>query len=433
MEVDPKKDSVSDEMDLKRNSSGRKMDDSRKSRSKKKPKQKVECNKDNKTIESRKRKRSSYSPVPMCLHSDPSVNNRKKKKGHDTRNSRKSGTTHIDLDVIFGGRPRRHPKMKTEKPKTKPKATMKTEKPKRKPKQKAKPVKKDTKVENKPTEVPEVIETHSEAEQTEEEVKAPAVPEVNEEKKQAEKEVSEDNSEAEQTEEVPVVPVVSEDNSEAEQTEEVPVVPVVPAKQDSETESNAENKQTEEEVKAPVVPVVPVVPAKQDSETEEETRANVVNKPEESEPKLDDNKTENQEKSDEDTQKQNRAGKPKNLEEADPILKAFAETHNLEEAHKLLDASDDEKKPSIVVETNIETENGNINLKMIGLLKNNKKEQKFKCTVDNCDESRSTQGQINIHLQKDHKASFQCSKCDKFYETANGRDKHYKKHFHHKT
>ena len=125
----------------------------------------MECNKENKTVESRKRKISSYSPEPMCLRSDPSVNNRKKKKSRDTRNSRKSGTTHIDLDVIFGGRPRRHPKMKTVKPKTKPK-----------PKQKAKPVKKDKKVENK---VPVVPEENSDAEQPEEETKeVPVVPET---------------------------------------------------------------------------------------------------------------------------------------------------------------------------------------------------------------------------------------------------------------
>ena len=147
----------------------------------------------------------------------------------------------------------------------------------------------------------------------------------------------------------------------------------------------------------------------------------MLNKPEESEPKLD--------KTDEDKQKQNRAGKPTNLVEKDPILKAFVAAHNEEEARKLLEDSDDEKKPSIAVETNIETDNGKINVKMIGLLKSNKKERKFKCTEDNCDETFSTQGKLNIHLQIDHKVRFQCSKCQKFYETANGRDKHYKKHF----
>ena len=49
--------------------------------------------------------------------------------------------------------------------------------------------------------------------------------------------------------------------------------------------------------------------------------------------------------------------------------------------------------------------------------------------MDNCHETRSTQGQLNIHLQKEHKATLQCSKCDMFYETANGCNKHYKKHF----
>ena len=49
--------------------------------------------------------------------------------------------------------------------------------------------------------------------------------------------------------------------------------------------------------------------------------------------------------------------------------------------------------------------------------------------MDGCDEHRTSQGQINLHLQKDHKASFTCSKCPKFFATANGRDKHFKKHF----
>ena len=40
-----------------------------------------------------------------------------------------------------------------------------------------------------------------------------------------------------------------------------------------------------------------------------------------------------------------------------------------------------------------------------------------------------TQGELNKHLQFDHKISFKCYVCDHLYDTANGRDKHFKKHY----
>ena len=39
------------------------------------------------------------------------------------------------------------------------------------------------------------------------------------------------------------------------------------------------------------------------------------------------------------------------------------------------------------------------------------------------------QGDLNKHLQFDHKMTFKCSLCERIYHIANGRDKHYKKHF----
>ena len=58
------------------------------------------------------------------------------------------------------------------------------------------------------------------------------------------------------------------------------------------------------------------------------------------------------------------------------------------------------------------------------------KDRKFSCTFnEHCEEYFPTQGQLNQHLQKVHKASFPCLKCDKKYDTANGLNKHFHKQF----
>ena len=102
----------------------------------------------------------------------------------------------------------------------------------------------------------------------------------------------------------------------------------------------------------------------------------------------------------------------------------------MEEALTLMDVSDEEKPlKSIAVETNIEMELGVMNMKFIGLKPPAKKEKKFPCPHEGCEEFKPTQGELNTHLQKVRKATFPCSKCEKTYETANGLNKHYKKHF----
>ena len=128
---------------------------------------------------------------------------------------------------------------------------------------------------------------------------------------------------------------------------------------------------------------------------------------------------------------QHRTAKPENLTKEDPILKAFATVHNMEEALELLDVSDDEKpQKSIAVETKIETTDGVMNVKEIGLRKPVKKDRKFSCAFDdNCEEFFPTQGEMNKHLQSVHKATFKCRKCERTYDTANRLNKHYKKHF----
>ena len=92
--------------------------------------------------------------------------------------------------------------------------------------------------------------------------------------------------------------------------------------------------------------------------------------------------------------------------------------------------SDDEKpRKSIAVENNIETEKGVMNVKVIGLKPPQKKDRKFTCPQEGCDEFKPIQGELNIHLQKVHHATFPCTKCKKKYDTANGLNKHFKKHF----
>ena len=132
----------------------------------------------------------------------------------------------------------------------------------------------------------------------------------------------------------------------------------------------------------------------------------------------------------EEVEPEERRAKPDNLLELDPILKAFEKVHTVEEAVALLDISDDEKpKKSIALEKNIETKKGVMNVKVIGLKPPHKKNQKFSCPQEGCEEFKPTQGELNVHLQKVHHATFPCSKCDKKYDTANGLNKHFKKHF----
>ena len=125
-----------------------------------------------------------------------------------------------------------------------------------------------------------------------------------------------------------------------------------------------------------------------------------------------------------------RGAKPKNLKEQDPILDAFKDVQNEEDLKTLLEQSDDENnKKSIAVEETIDTNNGAMVMKSYGLKRNNKTDRNFKCQEVNCSKVRKTQGELNKHLQFDHKISFKCFVCDWMYDTVNGRSRHYKKHF----
>ena len=125
-----------------------------------------------------------------------------------------------------------------------------------------------------------------------------------------------------------------------------------------------------------------------------------------------------------------REAKPTGLIEPAPILKAFANVHTMDQALELLDISDEDKpKKSIAVESEIDTGIGIMKVQEYGLKQLNKKDRKFSCSYEGCDEFFPTQGQLNKHLQAVHKAAFKCSKCDKSYDTANGLNKHYHKHF----
>ena len=126
-----------------------------------------------------------------------------------------------------------------------------------------------------------------------------------------------------------------------------------------------------------------------------------------------------------------RNAKPKNLKEKDPILDALKKADDKVDLQILLDPSDDDKKKkSIAVEENISTDDSVVNVKSYGLKRNySQKHRKFPCSEENCTEVKNTQGELNQHLQYDHKRTFKCSLCDCTYDTADGHDKHHKKHF----
>ena len=105
--------------------------------------------------------------------------------------------------------------------------------------------------------------------------------------------------------------------------------------------------------------------------------------------------------------------KPKNLKEQDPILNAFKDVQNEEDLKTLLEPSDDKnKKKSIAVEETIDTNDGAMLVKSYGLKRNNKADRNFKYQEVNCSEVKKTQGELNKHLQFDHKITFKCFVCD---------------------
>ena len=65
-------------------------------------------------------------------------------------------------------------------------------------------------------------------------------------------------------------------------------------------------------------------------------------------------------------------------------------------------------------------------LKSYGLKRNNRTDRNFKCQEVNFSEVKKTQGELNKHLQFDHKITFKCFVCGQIYNTVNGKSKHYK-------
>ena len=229
-------------------------------------------------------------------------------------------------------------------------------------------------------------------------------------------------------------PMTSNIETKDSEHEETPVV----AENTQPTTSDIETKDSEHEETPDVVAKeqptndtetkdsehdeTPHVGEQQENDTEKEDKNNVA----EEEKVTNDTETKQDESNDNDGRK----AKPTTLVEPDPILKAFKKVHTIEETLTLLDVSDNEKpQKSIAIETNIKMELGVMNMKFIGLKPPVKKERKFSCPHEGCQEFKPTQGQLNIHLQEVHKATFPCGKCEKTYATANGLNKHYKKHF----
>ena len=71
----------------------------------------------------------------------------------------------------------------------------------------------------------------------------------------------------------------------------------------------------------------------------------------------------------------------------------------MDEALQQLDVSDKEKpQKSIAVESQIETGLGVIKVQEYGLKPPHKKDRKFTCSYEACDQYFPTQGQLNSHL-----------------------------------
>ena len=108
------------------------------------------------------------------------------------------------------------------------------------------------------------------------------------------------------------------------------------------------------------------------------------------------------------SKKLSRKAKPKNLAEKDTILDAIKKSEDKVDLQILLEPSDEEKKQkSIAVEEIIDTDDGVVNVKSYGLKQSfGKKGRNLPCSEENCSEVKKTQGDLNKHLQYDHKLSF---------------------------
>ena len=348
--------------------------------------QKMECtdtNKENRAFRQCKRPASSS----WCLQSSESVCNKKPKVECSSHNSQKAGKLIYDLSDLIRAKGHSHSKPQ---PKQNPTKTEKSKKDKVSVKNE-----KTTEQGNKEKVSEKKTHNHKDSDMPE------TVKEQKDRKNAVKPEIQE-----------------SDDNNKTESVNET--------KDGQETENGTSEPKEGDNNKT-----VSVNETKDGQKTENGT----------SEPKEGDNhKTEipNENKdgletehatSDNDTK--SRQAKPLGLIETDPILKAFANVHNMDEALELLDISDNEKpKKYIAVETKIETDIGVMNIKEYGLKPTQKHDRQFSCSFnEDCNKYFSTQGQLNKHLQTVHKASFPCLKCDKIYDTVNGLNKHFHKHF----
>ena len=86
-------------------------------------------------------------------------------------------------------------------------------------------------------------------------------------------------------------------------------------------------------------------------------------------------------------------------------------------------------KISKVSETEIETQNGTVNVKEYGLLKTPvRRERNLGCTE--CDVKKNTIAEMTKHMKDAHpRFKYKCSQCQKMFDTYNGRTKHENKHY----
>ena len=215
---------------------------------------------------------------------------------------------------------------------------------------------------------------------------------------------------------------VNKDNeTEAKRTENNEKnVPVTEANSDKDVTDNEANKDNETEEKGTENSDKDVTDneANNDNETEEKgMEANKDNKTGNSEPEdnaMDVNPTEqNEEKgmengaSDNTDTEQNkgnkqRKAKPSELKEKYPILEAFRNVQNQEELEILLvDYKKKKLGSSKVSETEIQTQNGTVNVKQYGLLKSPiRKDMSLACTE--CEVKKTTIAELTKHIKEAH-------------------------------
>ena len=289
-----------------------------------------------------------------CLRSSPSASNKCIKISQTSVTPQKAGLCPVDLDDFFRARRSHTPPGRDKKKCNKQKMTSKPCKKDRKKKHKAKANAKHEE-QRKQKEVTSSDDNHeieTEHAQDTPENQVKEMPETEAENINTEKELAQDvHEEQPERQEKPVDVPHGTDELEHEEN----AADVVPHGID---EAESEEKTAD-------------VPHGADEAEHAEKEADVPHGTDQAE---------SQEKASDVSASNERRAKPENLLEPDPILKAFEKVHTVEEAVALLEVSDNEKpRKSIAVETKIETNDGVMNVKLIGLKAPNKKDQKFTC------------------------------------------------------